>query len=224
MDGMMQALQSIGSPGGGDGNWLSKIIPLLGVGSGVMGTVGNIQANNSKNQVLSAEMKQMGDLSKLTPDAIAKGTMSLERPLSNSLIHNVTNATSANLAERGLSEAPGIQAQAISQGLAPYELQEQQMAQNAFFQKLGLPISARPSPFGPFPQSTNSSQMWQSLMNRFLNTGGNRQTPYQYQGPQGPTVPAETVQSNTIPNMDMSKLIDMFMGGSSAEPSFAGAG
>lgn len=147
---------------------MSKWLPLLLGGSAVAGTVGNIGANRARNQVLSKEMSQMDSLSKLTPDQIVKGIAAIQQPLSKSLVSGVGNTVQGQLAERGLSQAPGIYASSLSQALAPYQLQEQQMAQQAFFQKLGLPISARPSPFGPFPQQTNSSQAIQALMQRFM--------------------------------------------------------
>jgi hypothetical protein len=179
MDAITSAFSSLGnlgsSSGGGDGNWMTKLLPFLGLGGAGLSAIGNIQANNAKNKVLSSEMAQMKALQNLTPSDISKGTMALEQPLSNNLINNITNTTSANLAARGLSQAPGIQAQAIAQGLAPYQLQEQQLAQDAFFKKLGLPISARPSPFGPFPQTSNVSQLWQAVMNRFLPTANQSQ-------------------------------------------------
>lgn len=150
---------------------MSKLLPLLLGGSAVAGTVGNIGANRARNQVLSKEMGQMDALSKLTPDQIVKGIAAIQQPLSKSLVSGVGNTVQGQLAERGLSQAPGIYASSLSQALAPYQLQEQQLAQQAFFQKLGLPISARPSPFGPFPQQTNSSQAIQALMQRFMTPG-----------------------------------------------------
>jgi len=117
----------------------------------------------------------MNRYNRMTPAEVVQGITSLEQPLSQNLIHNVGNTVQGQLAERGLSQAPGIQAQALAQGLAPYQLQEQQMAQQAFFQKLGLPISAQPSPFGPFPQTTNTSQLWQALAQRFMGGGGGGQ-------------------------------------------------
>lgn len=170
---IMPSLGAVGGAAGGSGGgWLSSILPYIMAGSAGAGTVGNILGNNARNNVLSSEMSQMNALNKLTPAQITAGITSLEQPLSGNLINSVTNATQGKLAERGLSQAPGIFSSELAQGLAPYQLQEQQMAQNAFFQKLGLPISARPSPFGPFPQSTNTNQIWQMLMSRFMNPSG----------------------------------------------------
>lgn len=168
MDSVTSLFSNLTSGGGG-----SDFLKLLGIGSGVAGTVGNIQANQARNKVLSSEMSQMNTLNNLTPAQIASGTQSLEVPLSNNLVSSVGNTVQGQLASRGLSQAPGIYASSLAQGLAPYQLQEQQMAQQAFFQKLGLPITARPSPFGPFPQTTNQNQLYQALATNFMGGGGN---------------------------------------------------
>lgn len=150
---------------------LSGLIPLAQVGTGVAGTVGNIEANSARNQVLQSEMAQMNTLQNLTPTQEAAGIAQFQRPLSQALTSAVGNTVQGQLSERGLSEAPGIYATQLSQALSPYQLQLQQQAQQAYFQSLGLPISARPSPFGPFPNQTNTSSIWQSLFSR-MNGGG----------------------------------------------------
>lgn len=166
----MDSINNLFSPD----SFLGKLLtsPALKVGLIGSGAIGNIMANRARNQVLSSEMAQMNALNKLTPAQIVSGISSLQHPLNSNLVKSVGNTVSGQLAERGLSQAPGIQAQAFAQGLAPYQLQEQQLAQDAFFKKLGLPISARPSPFGPFPQTTNISQLWQSLMQQFMGLPG----------------------------------------------------
>lgn len=178
------------------GSWLGQLLssPGLKLALAGSGSIGNILANRSRNQVLSKEMAQMQALTNLTPDAMMKGINALKTPLSSNLVSSVGNTVQGNMASRGLSQAPGIFAQAMGQGLAPYELQSQQMAMDAYFKKLGLPISARPSPFGPFPNQTNTSQLWQSLMQQFmglnkqLNPANNdKYTAGTPNGPYGPT-------------------------------------
>ena len=164
----MPGVSTGGGGGTGGGGWLSKALPFLQLGMAGSGSIGNILANRSRNQVLSSEMDQMRKLQSLTPAQIIAGITSLERPLSSNLVNSVTNTVSGGLAERGLSQAPGIQASSIAQGIAPYQLQEQQLAQDAYFKKLGLPIQARPSPFGPFPATTNTNQLWQSIFQRYM--------------------------------------------------------
>lgn len=197
MDAATSLFSSLTGGGGG-----SDFLKLLGIGSGVMGTVGNIQANAARNKVLSSEMDQMNALNKLTPAQIASGTQALEVPLSDNLVKSVGNTVQGELASRGLSQAPGIYASSLAQGLAPYQLQEQQMAQQAFFQKLGLPISARPSPFGPFPSTTNQNQLYQALASKFMGTGsgsGGDSFNYWAANNANPTVPQFTSQDTTSP-------------------------
>lgn len=201
MDSITSAFSSLAdNNGGGLTGFLKGVAPYAGLGSAGLGVLGNIQANRSRNAVLDAEMARMNAYNKLTPAQVSSGISALEQPLSSNLLHSVGNAVSGQLAERGLSQAPGIQAQALAQGLAPYQLQEQQLAQQAFFQKLGLPIQAQPSPFGPFPQTTNMNQLWQALSRTFMNnpssnfnmwaaTHANPTLPFQNYGPVDMTPP-----------------------------------
>jgi hypothetical protein len=163
MDALSGMLGSVGSLFGGSGSATSGIAPLAQIGTGVAGTVGNIEANNTRNSVLQQQMNYTNQLQNMTPAQLAQGIQQLQQPLSTGLAQSVGNTVQGQLSERGLSQAPGIYAQSLTQALAPYQLQEQQLATNAYLQKLGLPISSRPSPFGPYPASTNTTGTWQSL-------------------------------------------------------------
>jgi hypothetical protein len=215
MDSITQAFSSLansGDNGGGFAGFLKGIAPYAGLGTAGAGLIGNIQANSARNSVLSAEMNRMNAYNKLTPADIANQTQQLEQPLNSNLVHNVGNAVSGQLAERGLSQAPGIQTQALAQGLAPYQLQEQQLAQQALFQKLGLPISAQPSPFGPYPQSTNMSQLWQALSRTFMN------------GQQGNQIPGQVPGGGSVTADALAPYMQMFqLGNSGATPGGSGS-
>ena len=229
MDSITQAFSSLansGNNGGGLAGFLKGIAPYAGLGSAGMGVIGNIQANNARNSVLSAETNRMNAYNKLTPAQVAQGITSLEQPLSSNLTKSVGNVVSGQLAERGLSQAPGIQAQALAQGLAPYQLQEQQLAQQAFFQKLGLPISAQPSPFGPYPQTTNQNQLFQALSRIFMNgpnsNGANNGFNYWAANNANPTVPTPQLY-DTSSAPDISGLLNSFLGGGGTDLNFSGA-
>jgi hypothetical protein len=168
MEGFSDMMSSFTSPGGG----LSKLLPAILAGTGIMGTVGNIKGNATKNAVLQQQMDLTKRYANMTPAQVSGGISSLEAPLSKDLTNSVGNTVQGQLAERGLSQAPGIFASSLGQGLAPYQLQEQQLAQDAFFKQLGLPIQARPSPFGPFPNQTNTSAIWQNFMKTMQPPGG----------------------------------------------------
>jgi hypothetical protein len=76
------------------------------------------------------------------PEAVANLVAQDTKPLSSGLTSSVSNVVNANLAEQGLSQAPGIQTQVLSQALAPYQQQEQQFAIQEAFKSLGLPAEA----------------------------------------------------------------------------------
>lgn len=166
----MEAISSIGSLFSSAGSAIgSSTMPLwqkiAGLGAGGTGTIGNILASNKRNQALQQELDVQKQLMGLTPSAMAAGASQLERPLSAGLTSSVGNAVQGYLAERGLSQAPGIQATTLAQGLAPFKMQEQQLAMNAFLQKLGLPAQAA-ARFLPTPGSIDLSKLFQGLFSR----------------------------------------------------------
>jgi len=164
----MDAISSIGNLFKGSSGGLD-ISKLFGIGAGGAGAIGNFLASQKRNEVLNQQLAVQRQLMNMTPDQLSAGITSLERPLTAGLTSSVGNAVQAYLAERGLSQAPGIQSETLAQGLAPYQLQEQQLATQAFLQKLGLPAQAA-ARFLPYPQSTDLSKLFQSLFNR-PNTG-----------------------------------------------------
>lgn len=178
MEGLNNLISGLGGAanGAGDGGWLSKVMPLVMLGGAGAGTVGNILGDRSKNSVLSAEMAQMAKLSGLTPDQVSKAIQGMTQPISAGLTKAVGNQVQGSLAERGLAQAPGIFGEQMTQNLAPYQIQAQQLATDQYFKTLGMPISARPSPFGPFPSQTNTSGIWQTLAQRYLNPSGKSPT------------------------------------------------
>jgi hypothetical protein len=207
MEGLSSLMQMFGGPLG-----------AAQAGSGIMGMIGNITGNITRNNVLNSETAYQKQLTNMTPAAMAQGIQALQQPLSAGLTQGVGNAVKGQLAESGLSQAPGIQAQALAQGLAPFQMQEQQMATNAFLQKLGLPISARPSPFGPFPQQTNTSAIWQNMMRQQQQPGlaaAPGEYPADYGGGNGMGSYANT-GTGDLPlgggGMDLSSLMSMFSG------------
>jgi hypothetical protein len=76
------------------------------------------------------------------PEAINSLAAQFQKPLDTGLVKGTENVVNASLAEQGLSQAPGIQTQVLSQALAPYQQQSQQMAITEAFKALGLPIEA----------------------------------------------------------------------------------
>lgn len=158
---------------------------LLGgmLGAGEVGNLLQTNKSNSYTDFLTNLMKNPAQLSGMVNQATT--------PLSSALVAALNNRVQGDLAQRGLAQAPGIFATSELQALAPYQLQEQQLAQNQVLAALGLP-----------GQVTNINQPPQNLsplMAGFLRTFQNPSiyTPSQPQQPQQPTplVPQQTTQA-----------------------------
>jgi hypothetical protein len=124
------------------------------------GTIGNIIEQQKKAAYQNKIMSLLNN-----PAALAAMAAKLQKPLDAGLTQAVTNQVQGNMAERGLSQAPGIFAASESQALAPYVQQNQQTAMNAVLQLLGLPA-------GSFSQPSNNSGSLQMFMNSLKNIGG----------------------------------------------------
>jgi hypothetical protein len=116
------------------------------------GTLGNIIEQMKQ---ASYQNKIMGLLN--NPAALAAMAAKLQQPLNNGLTQAVGNQVQGSMAERGLSQAPGIFAASQSQALAPYYQQNQNEAMNAVLQLLGMPAQTFKSP-------TNNSGSLQMLL------------------------------------------------------------
>lgn len=76
------------------------------------------------------------------PEAISNMVTKATKPLEAGLVKGTENIVNASLAEQGLSQAPGIQSQVLTQALAPYQQNAQQMAMYEVFKALGMPQEA----------------------------------------------------------------------------------
>ena len=153
---------------------------LLGgmLGAGEVGNLLQTNKANSYTDFLTNLMKNPAQLSTMVNNAT--------QPLSSALVAALNNRVQGDLAQRGLAQAPGIFATSELQALAPYQVQEQQMAQDQVLAALGLP-----------GQVTNINQPPQNLsplMAGFLRTF---QNPSIYT-PQQPAVPQQTTQAPGI--------------------------
>jgi hypothetical protein len=138
----MDAMQGIGQN-------IGKFAPLA---MAPLGLIQNIMAGRQQQDFYNQVMQQeKATQAKLTPEAIAAGTSKLTAPLTLALQHAVGNGVQADLAQRGLSQSPGIYAEAMAQGLAPYAQQNQMAALRAYLESTGqghiqLPAGFRPPP------------------------------------------------------------------------------
>jgi len=72
------------------------------------------------------------------PAKFSQYVASFEKPLTAGLTADISRQTDAYGAERGLGSSPAIMKDVLAQALAPYYLQQQQMAQQQALQGLGI--------------------------------------------------------------------------------------
>jgi hypothetical protein len=150
------------------GSWFSSpafstISKIAGLGATGAGLAGNLSLEAQR----AAAEKQAEANAKLTPAQLGSLVTGATQPLNASLVQAVTGNVNANQAEMGLSQAPGLTAQAVSQGLAPYEAANQQTALQLVLQKLGIPLDVLRS----LPANTNMSPLIAMLMKSGVGSG-----------------------------------------------------
>lgn len=137
----MDAFSSLGNalsgfftnPNTGGFNWGN----LLKSGLGGFGLIGNILSSIKQNQATNAELSYLQN-----PAKLASAINATTQPLSTALTQDVGNQVQGYLAERGLATSPTIAAATEAQALAPYQLQEQQLAEQGILGTLN-PFSNR---------------------------------------------------------------------------------
>jgi hypothetical protein len=122
------------------GGFFGKAAPAIAGGSAAAGLFGNImnmiQRGNETSKLQAAEKK----FANLTPEQLSGLVTRAEQPIGQDLLQNVGNLVQADLGTRGLSESPGVFAAEETQTLAPYKIQQQQIALQLVMKQLGLPI------------------------------------------------------------------------------------
>jgi hypothetical protein len=143
---------------------------IAGLGATGAGLVGNLAADRQRSAAASAAQKNMN----LTPQQLAAQVTGATQPLNAGLIQAITGNVNANLAEQGLSQAPGIQATALAQALAGPEQQNQDAALRLVLAKLGLPEEFLKS----IPPNANLSPLLAMLMKGFGGSGSTFKMPF----------------------------------------------
>ncbi len=152
----MEALGNLGSFFSGPaGKGLSSLATLGATGAGLYG---NISAEQQRQNELNILKKQQA-AAEVSPTQLAQQVSAATQPLNRGLVQDVTNNVSGTLAEQGLSQAPGIQATALSQALAPYQQQNQATALQLVMKRLGLPIEYAQTLLAGNPQSVDLSKL-----------------------------------------------------------------
>jgi hypothetical protein len=165
----MEGLANLGSFFSGPGGQGLK--SLLTLGSAGAGLFGNIAAERQRSQELN-NLKAQQAAAEVSPTQLASQVSAATQPLDRALVSTVGNQVSGTLAEQGLSQAPGIQAQALAQGLAPFEQQNQATALQLVLKRLGLPVEYAQTLLAGNPGSVNLAPLLSLLGKQGGSTGG----------------------------------------------------
>jgi hypothetical protein len=178
----MDSLASIGSFfGSPTGKGIGTLAELGGAGAGLYGNI-------SADQQRAAAAKQAQANANLTPQQLSAMVSGAQQPLNAGLVQAITGNVNANLAEQGLSQAPGLIATAESQALAPFQQNNQQAALQLVLAKLGLPAEFAKT----IPQNANLAPLL-SMLFKGQATPSTNPNPFQTTGPNPP--PPTTDQS-----------------------------
>lgn len=153
--------QILGGGGGGGGTSGSPLwMKLLTGGMFGAGEIGNIIEERKRAQYQNMLMDLIKNPAKLT-----QMVLSAQRPLDNALVQGTMNRVQGDMAQRGLSQAPGIFAASQSQALAPYIQENYGRAMEQVMRSLGLPG-------GTFEKPTDMSGSLMQFLRTFGSSGG----------------------------------------------------
>jgi hypothetical protein len=82
---------------------------------------------------------QLESASKLSPEALAAKVAGATQPLNRGLVQAINNQVQADMASRGLAQAPGVFSAEEEQTLAPFQQANQQRAMQLILAQLGIP-------------------------------------------------------------------------------------
>jgi len=150
---------------GSGGQSLLKAGEVGMTGAGLVGNILNERSRSSELDKLKKAEATLADPTKLSSEVRAA-----TQPLNAGLVQDVTNQVSGNLAERGLAQAPGIQATELATALAPFQQQNQNTALQLVLTRLGLPLEYAKTILAGMPQNTNLAPLL-ALLNKGGPTG-----------------------------------------------------
>ena len=166
----------------GIGNIFKTAAPALTGVSAAGGLIGNILNSITRGKAIG----QLEKAENLSPSALAERVRGATQPLNQGLVEAVQNRVQADMASRGLAQAPGVFAAEESQALAPYQQQNQQTALNLILRQLGIPAEIL--------QSTGGGSDVTSQLMQLMLRNPTQQNPFNYWAAQNaqPNVPAAT--------------------------------
>lgn len=181
---------------------LSKAAPIVTGGMGLLSNIHQGQQQGKVQNVAVQNQQMLAELAK-NPALLAQRIQQLTQPLSQGLVKSVGNNVQGELAERGLAMSPNIYGDVFAQSLAPFQQQEEQRALEALMTTLGLGNQATATATGTLPPAsmTDTSGMWQKLMEMFpqrnpFGVSSTRNIPTA-----GPDVTGTQIPSITLPEM-----------------------
>lgn len=154
--------------------------PAMAGSTAALGMVGNLINSIQRGQQISNLESAENKYTSLSPAQLSGLVTQATQPLNQNLLESVGNQVQANMAERGLAEAPGIFEATESQALAPYEQQNQQTALQLVLQQMGIPLQYASTILQGLGPQSNIAPLLQMLMLRQNNpssSGGGGITP-----------------------------------------------
>lgn len=148
---------------------LGNVGKIVGIGGAGAGLIGNIMNAITRGKAIGS----LEGYEKLSPEQLASKVSGATKPLDQALVENIQNQVQADVASRGLAQAPGIFAAEESQALAPAEQQNQQVALQLILRQMGIPAEILASTTG------GSDPMAALLMLMLQNQGKTAETPNQ---------------------------------------------
>lgn len=139
-----QAYQLVQQYGGGSGapqGIMQQLMMAIG-GYGAMNATRN--PYNLQMQAANNGMNGVGAVQQINQ---------MTRPLSRQLINSVSADVNPSIQMKGLGTSPGMSQYITSRALAPFELQEQQLAQNQYQFGQRQPFSVGSGVAGQYPQA-----------------------------------------------------------------------
>jgi hypothetical protein len=135
----MDLISSIGTfMSGPGGKGINSLLGLAGAGSNIYTGIESAQ----QNQKIASSQQYIRDLVQ-NPAKMAAAAAGYTAPLTAGLTSGISNEVQANLAERGLGSSPAAYVQQLTQALAPYIQQNQQMGYQDLLTALGLTSNMR---------------------------------------------------------------------------------
>ena len=166
-----------GAGGGGGGGSSGGGSPLGAILSGVnvgMGEIGNLLAGRQQQQLYNQINAPLKAFQALTPAQLTAKIQSAEAPESQAEFQNIGNQVQADMASRGLAQAPGLFASAEVQALAPWEQQRYQTALQQVMQQYQIPLQYQYMLSQLLPKGQPMTPAIQLLLQQLgkLNAGG----------------------------------------------------